>query len=211
MCIAAKRFLSRVPAGGVTASPSSPGTGSACMKPGCEVEMFFGKHNIILIINYLETPYRNSFRSLLPEGCFCSQGLYQLLSGNCINTATKMQTVAPLIKQFGISQAERCFVFLRYSAVFSAGTCRMCQHMERKYQFCHRLCSEAVGRGRRRRPPLPAAKRSLLLPGGQHRKPRSECSWWRCQWPAVSLPGLAPPQSALPKALLLLLLLLTFA
>lgn len=73
------------------------------MKPGCEVEMVFGKHNVILIINYLEMQYRNGFRSLLPEGCFCSQGLYQLLSGNRINIATKMQTVVPLIKQFGIS------------------------------------------------------------------------------------------------------------
>lgn len=73
------------------------------MKPGCEVEMVFGKHNIILIINYLETQDRNSSRSLLPEGCFCSAGLYQHLSGICINIATKMQTVVPLIKQFGVS------------------------------------------------------------------------------------------------------------
>lgn len=101
---AAKHFRSCLCADGVTASPPPLlRAGSARMKPGCEIEMLFGKHNIILIINYLETQYRNSFRSLLPEGCFCSQGLYQFLSGNCINIATKMQTVVPLIKQFGIS------------------------------------------------------------------------------------------------------------
>lgn len=89
---------------GLTASPSPLlQAGSAHMRPGCEIEMLFGKHNIILIINYLEMLYRNSSRSLLPEGCFCSQSLYQLLSGNWINIATKMQTVVPLIKRFGIS------------------------------------------------------------------------------------------------------------
>ena len=98
-----KRFPSCVPVARLTASPASSDAGSACVKPGCEVETVLGKHNIILIINYLRTQYRNSFRSLLPEGCFCSQGLYQLLSGNCMNVATKMQTVVPLRKQFGIS------------------------------------------------------------------------------------------------------------
>lgn len=39
------------------------------------------------------------------------------------------------------------------------------------------------------------AKQSLLLLGGQHKKPKSECQWWRCWWPAVSLLGLAPPRA----------------
>lgn len=50
----------------LVAAPTN--AGSACTKPGCDVCVGIGKHNVILIINYLETRYRSSCRSLIQEG-----------------------------------------------------------------------------------------------------------------------------------------------
>lgn len=62
----------------------------------------------------------------------------------------------------------------------------MCQHMERKYQFCYHLCWE----GTKEVAAEAFAKWSLLLQGGQPKKPKSECWWQRCSQP----PGLAAPE-----------------
>lgn len=55
LCVAAECCWLPVAATGRVALAAPTNAASACTKLGCEVCMGFGKHNVILIINYLET------------------------------------------------------------------------------------------------------------------------------------------------------------